>query len=110
MSKLDHYANKYERFRLEREDGVLQLTLHTDGGPFVFDAVAHRDFASAFADIAEDVENKVVILTGTGDRFCADFDYGGFAEHFNQDRTGCGWRPGRRAGGCSPRSWTSRSR
>jgi enoyl-CoA hydratase/carnithine racemase len=27
----------------------------------------------------------VVILTGTGDRFCTDFDYGGFAEELNAD-------------------------
>jgi hypothetical protein len=33
MSKLEDYANKYRTIRMERLDGILQMTLHTDGGP-----------------------------------------------------------------------------
>jgi hypothetical protein len=32
MSKLHDYANKYKCVRFERRDGILQMTLHTDGG------------------------------------------------------------------------------
>jgi hypothetical protein len=33
MSRLEDYANKYQCARFERRDGILLMTLHTDGGP-----------------------------------------------------------------------------
>jgi enoyl-CoA hydratase/carnithine racemase len=83
MSSLRDYAERYEGIRFERRDGVLQITLHTAGESFAFNARTHHDLGFAFADVADDPENRVVILTGTGDRFCADFDYGSFAEHID---------------------------
>lgn len=74
MTELADYAEKYPNLKFKREDGVLQVTLHTDGGPFAFSERAHHDFGLAFYDIADDLDTKVIILTGTGDRFCADFD------------------------------------
>jgi enoyl-CoA hydratase/carnithine racemase len=76
---LSDYENKYRCMKFQRDAGVLQITLHTDDGPFAFDWQTHRDFGIAFTELADDTENRVVILTGTGDRFCADFDYGSFA-------------------------------
>lgn len=70
----EDYADKYETLHMERENGILTVTLHNNGSPFVLNATAHSEFASAFADIGSDVENKVVILTGTGDKFCAELD------------------------------------
>ena len=35
---------------------------------------AHRELGYAFADIGADPDNKVVILTGSGDDYCADFE------------------------------------
>jgi enoyl-CoA hydratase/carnithine racemase len=74
MSKLDEYANKYRNMAMERQDGILQVRFHTNGGPFVFSGRAHRELGDAFADIARDPENKVIIITGTGDSFCASLD------------------------------------
>ena len=88
MAVLSAYADKYQNIRFERRDGVLQISLHSDGGPFVFNEQAHHDLGFAFADVAADVENKVVILTGTGDRFCADFDYGSFMSVLSKPATG----------------------
>ncbi len=74
MGKLHEYANKYPDIRMERRDGMLQVTFHTDGGPLKWsDDRAHRDFGHAFEDIGSDGENKVVILTGTGADFINDF-------------------------------------
>lgn len=78
MTKLIDYADKYENIRFERRDGVLLLRLHTNDGPFVFSDGAHHNLSFAFYDLAADPENKVVLLTGTGERFCADFDYASF--------------------------------
>jgi enoyl-CoA hydratase/carnithine racemase len=76
---LSDYQHKYANLRFERTpDGVLEVALHTAGGPFVFSEQAHRDLGSAFTDIGSDPSNQVVILTGTGESFCASFDYGSF--------------------------------
>lgn len=75
MTKLSDYANRYRTIRFERsEDGVLQLTMHTDGGEALWSVTEeghHNELGLAFADLARDRENKVVILTGTGDNFIA---------------------------------------
>ncbi len=69
MSKLEDYANKYETVRFERRDGILQVSLHTDGGPLRWGFLPHSELPEAFHDIGGDRENRVVILTGTGDEF-----------------------------------------
>ncbi len=65
------YKDSYASIKMERRNGILQLTFHTDGGPLVWGHVGgpHAEFASAFADISRDPENQVVIMTGTGDLF-----------------------------------------
>jgi enoyl-CoA hydratase/carnithine racemase len=78
VTTLADYESRYRCLRFDRDGGVLQITLHTDGGPFAFDRQTHHDFGMAFTQVADDPENKVIILTGTGDRFCSDFDYGSF--------------------------------
>ena len=85
MTSFDDYAHRYDFARFERRDGVLHMALHTDGGRFVFSEPAHDGLGFAFADVADDPDNKVVILSGTGDRFCADFDYRSFARLINAD-------------------------
>lgn len=90
---LDDYANKYESFRMERHDGILEVALHTNGGPMIFSATVHEELGFAFADIAADRENRVVILTGSGDKFCTDFDPESF-KSFNglgKNITATGW-------------------
>ena len=67
------YRDKYEAIRMERgEDGVLEMALHTRGGSLVFNRTIHEELG--FADVAADRENRVVILSGTGENFCAEFD------------------------------------
>jgi enoyl-CoA hydratase/carnithine racemase len=75
--QLSDYANRYETLRFERNDGVLEVTLHTNGGEALWNVSPkghHAELGFAFADISRDVENKVVILTGTGDNFIARRD------------------------------------
>jgi enoyl-CoA hydratase/carnithine racemase len=70
--KLDDYANKYRHAKLERRDGILQVTCHSNGREMEWGLGPHEDLSFLFADIARDFENKVVILTGTGESFCAN--------------------------------------
>ena len=69
MTKLGDYRERYECIRMRREDGVLEVTLHTKGGSLQWGLGPHAELPDAFHDISRDRENKVVILTGTGDEF-----------------------------------------
>ncbi|GCE44611.1 Enoyl-CoA hydratase [Rhodococcus wratislaviensis] len=60
--------------------GVTELRFHTDDGPLVWSADAHRDLTDAFRWVGTDRATKVVLLTGSGDTFCAEIDVRGFAE------------------------------
>ena len=70
MAKLEEYADKYEFLRMERRDGILQVTFHLEGRSLEWTSVVQRELGNAFADIGSDADTKVVILTGTGDAFC----------------------------------------
>src|ERR1700722_10525849 len=70
--KFNDYATKYQHAKLERKKGILQITLHTDGGELQWGGGPHDELSFLFGDIARDPENRVVILTGTGDTFCAN--------------------------------------
>ncbi|HIG70941.1 MAG TPA: enoyl-CoA hydratase/isomerase family protein [Myxococcales bacterium] len=59
---------------MQREAGVLELRLHSDDGPLVWGSGPHTELGHCFADVGSDPENRVIILTGTGDRFIADLD------------------------------------
>jgi len=72
------YRDKDENLRMKREDGILEVALHTRGGPLVFNGYVHEALVRAFRDIGEDRDNHVVILTGTGDEFCAQISPEGF--------------------------------
>lgn len=78
MIRLADYSEKYHGIRFARsEAGVLEMTLHTRGGPALWGTSLkslHAELGHAFLDVARDGENKVVILTGTGDSFLAGSD------------------------------------
>src|ERR1700682_4608678 len=76
MSKFEEYANKYKNVKMESRDGILQFTLHTNGGPVIWDFQAHSDTAHALGDVARDRDNKFIILTGPGDDFIANHEFG----------------------------------
>ena len=88
----DSYRHKYENVRMKREEGILEVALHSGDGPLVFNGYVHEALVKAFRDIGDDPENHVVILTGTGDEFCAQivpdgFDFftpGGIRQEFSR--------------------------
>lgn len=76
---LKDYATRYENIQLDRDDdGVLLVTVHTEGKSLVWTARAHDELAYCFNDIACDPDNSVVVLTGAGDSFCAEIDFSSF--------------------------------
>ncbi|MGC2413669.1 MAG: enoyl-CoA hydratase/isomerase family protein [Stellaceae bacterium] len=69
MSRLEDYATKYQCARFERRDGILLMTLHTDGQSLRWGFGPHGELPEAFHDVGADRDNRVVILTGTGPEF-----------------------------------------
>ncbi len=80
MITFEDYREKYSHVRMERRDGILQITFHTEGGSLKWSGPSHEQLGYAFADISRDEENKVVIMTGAGDAFCAEIDARGFGK------------------------------
>jgi enoyl-CoA hydratase/carnithine racemase len=70
------YFTRYQTLAMSRdEDGILLLRLRSRSGdtPANYSAQNHSDWFGAFLDIATDRDNRVVILTGTGESFLDDF-------------------------------------
>lgn len=73
-TRFKEYENRYANYRFElSDDGILLMQCHTNGGSLVWDWKSHDDMADAFADIAGDREIKVLIHTGTGENYNADW-------------------------------------
>jgi hypothetical protein len=92
LPTLEEYSKKYQHIKFHREDGILQLTLHSDNADLVWGFAPHQELGYAFADIAADPENKVIIFTGSGETFIHKEDLGGggvtakiWAEHVLPD-------------------------
>lgn len=78
MTQLSDYQDKYHCINFSRDDaGVLEMVMHTRGGPAVWGTSLkslHTELGYAFREVADDPENRIVILTGTGDSFIDSFD------------------------------------
>jgi enoyl-CoA hydratase/carnithine racemase len=73
-TRFAEYKDRYANFRFElSEEGILLMQCHTNGGSLVWDWKAHDEMSDAFADIAGDREIKVLIHTGTGENYNADW-------------------------------------
>src|SRR2546430_10392180 len=71
-----NYFDAYRSLKLTRDaNGVLVAEFHTNGGPFRFTAQDHTEFVDAFYRIAQDRENKIVILTGAGGEVLPRIDF-----------------------------------
>jgi enoyl-CoA hydratase/carnithine racemase len=65
VPQLDEYAKKYHHIKFDRQDGILQVTLHTEHKDLVWGFLAHQELGYCFGDIGSDPENKVIIFTGS---------------------------------------------
>ena len=73
------YFAAYRSLKFTRDaQGVLVVEFHTKGGPLTFTAQDHTDFVEAFYRIAQDRENKIVILTGAAGEFIPGIDFSSF--------------------------------
>jgi enoyl-CoA hydratase/carnithine racemase len=79
VKHFETYRAGFPNARLSRKpNGVLEVVLHTNGGKLLFNGHTHEQFVELFHSIGEDAENRVVILTGTGDAFMDTISPEGF--------------------------------
>lgn len=69
MTTFADYKDKYSSVRMRRENGILEMQFHTDGGPLRWGKRAHEDLECAFLDVGRDRGNEIVIITGTGEEY-----------------------------------------
>jgi enoyl-CoA hydratase/carnithine racemase len=65
----DEYRNRYPCVEMTRTDGILQLKLHTNGDSLAWGATTKTELTYMLADVGNDPDNRVIILTGSGDSF-----------------------------------------
>jgi enoyl-CoA hydratase/carnithine racemase len=79
MSRFDTYREGFANARLTRsKTGVLEVAFHTDGGTLIFNGYTHEQFVDLFHAIGSDPDNRVVILTGSGNAFMETISPEGF--------------------------------
>ena len=69
MQTFEEYSTKYQCIHMRRQDGILEMRFHTNGGPFRWGRGPGGELEEAFLDVGRDRENQVIILTGTGDEY-----------------------------------------
>lgn len=75
-TRFGEYENRYANFKFELSpEGILLMQCHTNGKSLIWDWKSHDDMSDAFADIAGDREIRLLIHTGTGDTYNADWGY-----------------------------------
>lgn len=69
------YFSAYSTLTMSRPaSGVLTLRFHTDKGPAAFSGPMQVEFPKALYELGEDHDNRVLLITGTGDRFMTEVD------------------------------------
>ena len=69
---LIQYSNAL--LQLERADGILQVRMHHEGGGASYGYPLHSAWPQLWTDIGNDLDNEVMIFTGTGEKWIAGFD------------------------------------
>lgn len=88
MHTTPDYFSKFAGIAMDRTDGVLDIQLHRDGGPMVWDREMHRNLPDALECVGRDAANRIVILRGADSGFCEYQDFDSFGECFSPS----GWQ------------------
>src|SRR5579871_2218113 len=78
---LAEYASRFaDYFTFQRrDDGVLLVQAHTDGGPVKLSVENHRALGQMLKTVGADPMNEILILGGTGGDFMMEAAEGGFS-------------------------------
>ena len=74
----------YKRLKITRNNGTVTIRLNRPEKKNAMDPVMHREMGAALGELKSDDAVRVLVLTGTGDSFCAGQDLKAFfAESFD---------------------------
>jgi enoyl-CoA hydratase/carnithine racemase len=62
---------EWKHLKVNRADGVTEVFQHTNDGPLIWTPSVGRELTELLTWVATDGDTKVVILTGTGNEYCA---------------------------------------
>jgi len=66
----DDYRDRFANIKLDRNNaGVLLVQFHTDNAEMVWGTKSHEEVALCWDFVSRDLDNKIVIVTGTGSSF-----------------------------------------
>jgi enoyl-CoA hydratase/carnithine racemase len=77
VTSFEDYKDRFGFVRIERQEGIYQVTIHRDGGPALWEGNPggiHDELGQAFWQVSRDPDVRVMILTGAGDVFCTEAD------------------------------------
>ena len=75
MTLPDYFSQHANLFALDRSpSGVVTLRFHSDGGPATFTGAMHSALPRLLDDVAMDRDNRVLVITGTGEQFMTEID------------------------------------
>lgn len=81
VPKLEEYSERFKDFfKFKRENGILEVKMHTNGGPVKWSYQFHHALAELWTVIGHDKENEVLILTATDPDWINQWDTESFAE------------------------------
>lgn len=69
----------WRHLAVRNEAGVTEVTLHSEGSALRWSMAVGLELAECLGQLGEDPRTKVIILTGTGEVFCARLDVASFA-------------------------------
>jgi enoyl-CoA hydratase/carnithine racemase len=79
---LNDYSERWsEYFTFKREDGILEMRMHTERDSAKWSLELHRAFIPALADVGHDPENEILIFSGTGEKFLDSMDPEGWERY-----------------------------
>lgn len=74
MSRFEEYSRRFANIHLEHRNGIVQLSVHSDGGSLKWgslDGSVGTQLGECFREISRDAQVRVLIITGSGEAFCA---------------------------------------
>jgi 6-oxocamphor hydrolase len=77
MAGFTDYADKFKHIKIRRESGIVELRFHTQGGDLLWSAIPDKEVGDCLGEVGRDPENRCVIITETGNTFCAGPDRDG---------------------------------
>lgn len=86
LPNFDEYKEWFKQFfSMRREDGILEVTMQTNGGKMYWSGAAHRAMSQLARIISMDHENEVLIWTHQGPEWMQDTDPHGW-ERYDAER------------------------